>query len=110
MSDMGLVVDTRPADVHRWRVVDDAFLFGVAVEADNGAQAAGDGGACASAVFEIAGKALDVDAAHVEQLSIVLPAPRGELAQIQRVGLAGEAAVAGQDPASVVCSNSLSVD
>ena len=83
VGDVGLVVDARPADVHRRRVLDDAFFFGVAVEPDDRAQPAGDRGAGLAAVFEVAGEALDVDAADVEQALVVLPAPGGELAQIQ---------------------------
>ena len=97
MGDVGLVVDAWSADVHRRRVLDDAFLFGVAVEADDGAQPPGDGGACLAAVLEVAGEALDVDPADVEQAPVVLPAPGGELAQVEGVRLAGEAAVAGQE-------------
>ena len=67
VGDVGLVVDPRSADVHRRGVLDDAFLFGVAVEPDDRAQPAGDGGAGLAAVFEVAGEALDVDAADVEQ-------------------------------------------
>ena len=95
---MGFVVDAWPADVHRRRVFDDALFFCVAVEPDDGAQAAGDGGAGLAAIFEIAGVALDVDAADVEEAMVVLRAPGGELAQVQGVGVAGEAAVAGQEP------------
>ena len=51
-----------------------------------------------AAVLEVAGEALDVDAADIEQPVVVLPAPGGELAQIEGVGVAGEAAVAGQEP------------
>ena len=98
VGDVGLVVDARPADVHRRGVLDDTFFFGVAVEPDDRAQPAGDRGAGLAAVFEVAGEALDVDAADVEQAVVVLPAPGGELAQVQGVGVAGEAAVGGQEP------------
>jgi hypothetical protein len=46
----------------------------------------------------VAAEGLDVDAADVDEVLLVLPAPGGELAQVQRVGLAGEAAVASQEP------------
>jgi hypothetical protein len=60
-------------------VVDDPFLLGVAGEPDDRAQPAGDGGPGPAALLEIAGEALDVDTADVEQLVVVLPAPRSEL-------------------------------
>ena len=85
MGDVGLVVDAGSADVHGRGVLDDAFLLGVAVEADHGAQPAADGGAGLAAVFEVTGEAFDVDSADVEQALVVLPAPGGELAQIERV-------------------------
>jgi len=44
------------------------------------------------------GEAFDVDPADVEQATVVLPTPGGELAKIQRVGVAGEPAVASQEP------------
>ena len=42
--------------------------------------------------------ALDVGAARAEQAEAVAMAPGGELAQVQRVGLAGQAGVPGQEP------------
>ena len=78
-------------------MLDHAFLFGVAVAPDDRAQPAGDGGTSLAAVFEVAGEALDDDPAHVEQTVVVLPAPSGELPQVQAVGVAGVAAVAGQE-------------
>jgi len=75
MGDVGLVVDPGSADVHGRGVLDDAFLLRVAVEADDRAQAAADGGASLAAVFEVTGKALDVDSVDVEQSLVVLPAP-----------------------------------
>jgi hypothetical protein len=98
VGDVGLVVDARPTDVHGRGVLDDAFFFGVAVEPDDRAQPAGDRRPGLATVFEVAGEALDIDAVDVEQLMLVLPAPGGELAQIQGVGVTGEAAVGGQEP------------
>ena len=85
VGDVGLVVDARPTDVHRRRVIDDFFFFGVTVEPDNGAQPAGDGGAGLAAVLEVASEAFDVHPADIEQPVVVLPAPGGELTQIQGV-------------------------
>lgn len=97
MGDVGLVVDAPPANMHGGGVLDDALLFGVAVEPDHRAQAAADGGAGLAAIFEVTGEALDVDAADVEQPLVVLPAPGGERAQIERVRVTGESSVAEQD-------------
>jgi hypothetical protein len=77
-------------------MLDHAFLFGVPVEAHHRARPACDGGAGLAAIFEVAGEAFDVDTTNVEQPLLVLPAPGGELAQIQHVVLAGEATVSGQ--------------
>src|SRR5690242_20471701 len=44
------------------------------------------------------GEALDVGTANGEQGQRANAAPAGELAQVQRVGLAGQAAVPGQEP------------
>ena len=47
--------------------------------------------------LHVAGKALDVGAAGLEQAQVVLVAPRRILAQIQRVRLAGQAGIGGQE-------------
>lgn len=93
VGNMGLVVDSWSTDMHGGRVLDDPFFLGVAVEADDGGQPASDRGACATSVFEVTGEALDVDATDIEQVPVVLPAPCRELTQVQRVRLAGEAAL-----------------
>jgi len=80
-------------------MLEEFFLDGVAVEPCDGAQAAGDGGPGAAAGFQIAGEELDVRAAGLEQAELVLLAPAGELAQVQLVGLAGQPAAGGEDPA-----------
>jgi hypothetical protein len=95
---MGLVVDPRPADVDGRGVFDDAFFLRIPVEADDRAQPSGDSGAGPAGVLEIAGEAFDVDTVDVKQAAVVLPAPGGELAQIQRVSVASEPAVASQEP------------
>jgi len=78
---MGLIVDPGPADVHRRRMRDDAFFFGVTVEADDRAQPTSDGRPGLTAILEVASEALDVNAANIEQPVIVLPAPSRELTQ-----------------------------
>jgi hypothetical protein len=79
-------------------VVEQFFFDGVLVEPGDGGQSAGDGGACPAFGFEFAGEGLDVRAADREQRQGPSPAPAGELAQVQGVGLAGEPAVPGQVP------------
>ena len=79
-------------------MLDHPFLLGVAVEADDRAQPPRHRRPRLATVLELAGEALDVDAANLEQAVLTLPAPRRELAQIQRVGVTGVAAVAGEEP------------
>jgi hypothetical protein len=71
-------------------VVEELFLDRVTVEPGDGEQAAGEG-------FQLAGEALDVGAPGAEQLQVMLAAPAGVLAQVQLVGLPGQAAVPGQE-------------
>ena len=61
------------------------------------AQPAGDGGAGPAAGLQVTGEALDVDAAGGEQAQLVVLALGGVGAQVQLVGLAGQAAVPGQE-------------
>jgi hypothetical protein len=74
------------------------FFHGVLVEPGDGAQPPGDGGAGPAPSFEFSGEAFDVGAADGEQGQRPGPAPASELAQVQGVGLAGQAAVPGQEP------------
>jgi hypothetical protein len=87
-------------------VLDHAFFFGVAVEADDRAQPARHRRRAVPRSFG-SREAFDVDATNLEQAVLMPPAPRGELAQVQRVGVAGIAAVAGEEPERVVCSTLL---
>jgi hypothetical protein len=93
-----LVVQPRPPDVRGWRVIQEFLLDRVAVEPGDGAQPAGDGGAGPSRGLQVAGEAFDVAAADGEQRQGADAAPGRELAQVQGVGLAGQAAVSGQVP------------
>jgi hypothetical protein len=95
---VGLVVQPGSPHVGRRRVRDQAFLSGVAVETGHGAQPTGDGGPGPTQGLEVTGEALDVSAPRPEHCHPVFGAPGHVLAQIQRVGLAGQAAVAGQEP------------
>ena len=79
-------------------MIQEFFLDGVPVEAGDGAQAAGDGGAGPASGLQVPGEALDVGTARLEQVQVALLAPARILAQIQLISLAGQAAVAGQEP------------
>ena len=92
-----LIIQPRPAHVRGRGVVEELFLHGVLVETGDGAQPPGDGGAGPAACFQLTGERLDVAAADREQRQRAEAAPGGELAQVQGVGLAGQAAVAGQE-------------
>jgi hypothetical protein len=75
------------------------FLFDrVLIEPGDGAQPPGDGRPGTAACFQIAGEAVDVGAADGEQASGAVPAPAGELAQVQGVRISCQAAVPGQEP------------
>jgi hypothetical protein len=77
---------------------DQALLFSVAVEAGDRAQPAGDRGPRSAQGLEVAGEALDVGATGTEHRHLVFGAPGHVLAQIQRVGVAGQPAVTSQEP------------
>ena len=94
---MGLVVHPGPPDMHGRRPVQELLLDGVLVEAGDGTQPPGDGGAGAAACFQVAGETFDVGATGGEQVQGPGPAPGGELAQIQRVRLSCQPAVSGQE-------------
>jgi hypothetical protein len=40
----------------------------------------------------------DIGAVNIEQVELMVVAPGDELAQVERVGVAGQAAVSGQEP------------
>ena len=93
-----LIIQPRPPDMRSRGVLEQFFLHGVFVEPGDGAQPPGDGGAGAPVGFQVAGEAFDAGAADGEQAQRAGAAPGGELAQVQRVCLAGQAAVSGQEP------------
>ena len=74
------------------------FLDGVPVEASDGAQPPGDGSPGPATGFQVAGEALDVGAARLEQAQVAELAPAGVLPQVQGVGLTGQAGITGQEP------------
>ena len=77
-------------------MVEKLLLHGVPVETGDGGQPPGNGGAGPAPGFEVAGEGLDVRAADLEQRQRASAAPAGELAQVERVCLACQAAVPGQ--------------
>jgi hypothetical protein len=97
-SGMGLVVRAGTADMSGRGMLEQVFFDGVPVEPGDGAQPAGDGDPCPAAGFHIPGEALNIGAAGLEQAQVVLLAPAGVLAQVQRVRLTGQAGVTGQEP------------
>jgi hypothetical protein len=98
-SRMGLVIRPRPADVRRGRVLEELFFDRVLAEPGDGAQPPpGDGGAGTAGRLQLPGEGLDVRAADREQRQRPCPAPAAELAQVQGAGVAGQAAVPGQEP------------
>jgi hypothetical protein len=83
--------------MRRRGVIEKFLLDGVAVEPGNSAQSAGDGRPGPAPGFQVASEALGVGAADQEQADVILLAPAGELAQVQRVRLARQAGIAGQE-------------
>jgi hypothetical protein len=93
-GDVRLVVEPGPTDMNRWRVIEKLLLDGVAVETGDGAESPGYRCASPPALLEVAAEALDVSAPCLEEADVVLLAPSGELAQIERVRLSGQSAIA----------------
>src|SRR6266516_4263203 len=85
-------------------MIQQVFLRRVAVEPGDGAQAPGEGGPGAAAGFQVMGEAFNISAVRLEQVQVVLLAPGRELAQVQLVRFAGQAAIAGQEPANAIRS------
>jgi hypothetical protein len=79
-------------------VIKKLFLDGVPVEPRDGAQPAGDGGPGPAAGLHVAGEALDIRTAGLEQAQVPLLAPAGVLAQVQGIRITGQAGVTGQEP------------
>src|SRR5664280_222460 len=95
---VGFVIDPRSTDVNRRRVGDEAFLFGIAIEAGHGAQSATDGGRCPTSSFQLPSVGLDVASPDLEQAQVSLIAEGDELTEIQGIGVAGEPSVAAEEP------------
>jgi hypothetical protein len=78
-------------------VLEKLLLDGVAVEAGDCAKPPGNRRASPATLLEVTAEALDVRAPCLEEVDVVLLAPGGELAQVERVSLAGEPAVTGEE-------------
>jgi hypothetical protein len=94
---VGLVIEPRPAYVHRRRAVEQSFLDGVAVQGGDRAQPTRDRRPRPTCILKVTGEALDVVAGNIEQRQMALLAPRRELAQVQGVGVARQPRVAAQE-------------
>ena len=70
-----LVVKTRTADMDRRRVVDETFLFGIAIQTGDRAQPPGQRGPGLSFGFEMTGEALDVAPPSREQPEVMVATP-----------------------------------
>jgi hypothetical protein len=79
-------------------VLEELLFDGVLVEPGDGAQPPGHGGPGPPSGFQFTGERLDGSAADREQRQRPGAAPAGELARVEGVGLAGQAAVPGQVP------------
>ncbi len=95
---MGLVIQPRTADVSGRGMLQELFFDRVLVEPGDGAQPPGDGRAGPAPGFQSPGEAFDVGAADGEQGQRAGVALRGELTQVQGVGLACQTAIPGQEP------------
>jgi hypothetical protein len=94
----GLIVDLGPANVEGRVPLDELFLFAVAVEAGQGGQTPGDGGAHPAGLFHPAAEQLEMGSTDREQRQAALVAPGGEDPQIGGVAGPGGPAVAGEEP------------
>jgi hypothetical protein len=77
-------------------VIEELLVDGVAVEPGDRAQSPGDGRPGPAPGLQGASEGLDTGAADREQRQGAGPAPGGELAQVEGVRLAGQAAVPGE--------------
>ena len=89
---MGLVGDPRTSDVRGWGTVQEFFLEGTSAEPGDGGQPSGNGGAGPGLWLPVPWRRSRCRRCGP------CPAPTGELAQVQGRRLAGQPAVAGQEP------------
>jgi hypothetical protein len=95
---MRFVVQAGTADVGGRGMVQEFFLDRAPVEPGDRRKPAGHGRGGPAAVFQVPGEQLDIGPPDREQRQRPVPAPCGELAQVQCIGFAGLAAVPGQEP------------
>jgi hypothetical protein len=90
------VVGRRPPDVGERVDRQDAFGDRVPVEAGQDGEMPPDGGVGAARLFEGAGVGVDVDAAGLEEVEVVVGAPGSPVGEVAPVGVAGVALPVGQ--------------
>jgi len=83
--------------MYRWRAFQESFFDRVPVQGRDGAQPAGDRCSGPTEVLEVAGERFDVSPRHREQRGATVMAELGELAQIERVRIAGQPRVATEE-------------
>lgn len=79
-------------------MLEQLLLDGVAVEPGDRAQPARDGRPRPAIALHVTTETFDVGAAGLEQVQSVLLAPSSEHSQVQRIGVAGQPAIAGEEP------------
>ena len=94
----GLAGDPGPPDAGGRGAIQELFSDRVLTEPADGGQPPGDGRPGPAPGLQVAGETLDVRTADSEQGQRAAAAPAGKLAQAQRVRLASQAAVPGQEP------------
>jgi hypothetical protein len=94
---VGLVVKTRPPDMHRRRDADEAFMLGVPIETSDRTQTPSKCCPRPAPSLQLTAEPLDVRAARTKQRDLMFGAPLHPLAQIELVGLTGQAAVPSEE-------------
>ena len=95
-----LIIQPEPADVHGRGVLEELFPGRVLAGPGDGAQPPGDGDAGTAVGLQVAREGLDAGTAGREQGQRADATLGRELAQVQRAGLTGQAAVPARNPAS----------
>src|SRR5271166_3070332 len=78
------------------RVVKQFLLHRVAVKPSNGAKSSRDRGSCSTASFEVTTETFDIGAPRLKETDVVLFTPSGKLAQVKRIRISCQPAVASQ--------------
>jgi hypothetical protein len=99
-SGVRVIIRPEPADMHGRGVLEELFPGRVLAGPGDGAQPPGDGDAGTAVGLQVAREGLDAGTAGRERGQRADAAPGRELAQVQRAGLTGQAAVPARNPAS----------